>query len=99
MVFASGSAGDGGGEWATTLSGSWEAVDDLCSEVSRRWRNRCKQELVVMCVVPLLPLVLSFFTKTFPRYVLTTSKFAKLFLLRRFIFRFKLFEERVVQEG
>ena len=51
-----------------------------------------------MCVVPSLPLVLSFFhKKTFPWYVKTTSKFVKLFSLHNFLFRFKLFEERVVK--
>ena len=64
-VFASGSAGNDGGEWATKLTGSWEAVDDNCSDISRRWRNLCRKELVVMCVVPSLPLALSFSQKRF----------------------------------
>ena len=62
-MFASGSAGGDGGEWATTLTGSWEALDVRCSELSRLWRNWRIPELVVMCVVPSLPLALSFFIK------------------------------------
>ena len=53
-------------------------------EASKWSRNFCREEFVGMCEAPGLSTVLSFFTKTLPRKVNTTSKFDKSLSLRRF---------------
>ena len=44
-------------------------------------KKKCGDEFIVICIVPLLPLVLSDFTSNFPWRVLINSRFTKYFFL------------------